>query len=114
MLHTDRKVSGGERRKEARYKRSGRNTGEQSAYNDGKVNLEKIFTTIKIFSELVMLEQTCIGSGQLGMERLKAINCFCSGRSGSIASGSSGFCWWERADVSSRLNTARGEVWSPQ
>ena len=48
------------------------------------------------------------------MGRLKAMDlilrsdCFCSGRSnGSIVSGSSGWCW-EWADVSSRLNTARG------
>ena len=35
-------------KKEAGYKRSGRNTREQSAYNDGKVNLEE-----KIFYECI-------------------------------------------------------------
>ena len=44
----------------------------------------------------------------MAMDLILRSNCFCSGRSnGSIVSGSSGWCW-EWADVSSRLNTARG------
>ena len=81
MLHTDRKVSGGERRDTIDLAAE---IQEQSAYNERRGNLEK--TKIKNFYELLYVTSHV----EKELRTIKRINCFCSGSSsGAVVSAGS-------------------------